>query len=275
MNRKIQEVTMRKSELMMFETLKKLRDEFGVKCVKAEFEAEGSRTDELVKLNEIVFRADLDMYIKIGGCEAVRDIDQCLLLGAKGIMAPMIETPFAMQKFISAATKVYTQEERKNIDWIINAETKTMHANIDDIYQKGKDFLNTVVIGRVDLSASLGIPRTEINNDKMLQITRDILIKSKKYGFCCGVGGDISNIEAAPFVLKLEKYIDRIETRKVIFELKNVKKKLNDALKTAIEFEYYYLKNKHAFYERMANEDMDRIIRFEKRLKEAKKVSGK
>ncbi|MCX5848689.1 MAG: aldolase/citrate lyase family protein [Deltaproteobacteria bacterium] len=262
---------MKSTEQKMFDTLKKLRDEYGVEAVKAEFEAEGSRTDELVKLNEIVFRADLNMYIKIGGCEAVRDIDQCLLLGAKGIMAPMIETPFAMQKFISAATKVYTEEERNDIDFIINAETKTMHANIDDIYSKGKGFLQTVVIGRVDLSASLGIPRSDINNDTMLEITKDILIKSKQYGYVCGLGGDISNIEAVPFIMKLEEYIDRIETRKIIFNLKNVKNKLNGAVKTAIEFEYYYMKNKQAFYDRMANEDKERILKFEKRLAEAAK----
>lgn len=264
-----------KSEKMMFEVLKKLRDEFGVKAVKAEFEAEGSRTDELVKLNEIVFRANLDMFIKIGGCEAVRDIDQCLLLGAKGIMAPMIETPFAMEKFISAACKVYSDEERKDLEFIINAETKTMHANIDEIYAKGRGFLNTVVIGRVDLSASLGIPRSSINNEQMVEAVRSILIKSKEYGYICGIGGDISNIEAAPFIEKLEAYIDRIETRKIIFDLKNVKNRLKEAIALAIEFEYHYLKNKHSFYARMANEDMDRIVKFEQRLKAARDECGK
>ncbi|PKL92477.1 MAG: hypothetical protein CVV21_01605 [Candidatus Goldiibacteriota bacterium HGW-Goldbacteria-1] len=258
------------SEKLMFETLKKLRDEFGVEAIKAEFEAEGSRTDELVKLNEIVFRANLDMFIKIGGCEAVRDIDQCMLLGAKGIMAPMIETPFAMSKFKAAACKVYTAEERKDIEFIINAETKTMHQNINEIYDEGKGFINTVVIGRVDLSGSMGIPRDQINNDEMFKATKDILEVSRKYGFICAVGGDISNIEAVPFILKLEDYIERIETRKVIFNLKNVKNKLKEAVLTAIQFEYYYLKNKESFYERMAREDKDRIQKFEKRLAIAK-----
>ena len=83
---------MNKTEKRMLDILKELKNEYGVLAVKAEFEAEGSRTDELVKLNEIVFRADMDIFIKIGGCEAVRDMDQCRILGAAGIMAPMIET---------------------------------------------------------------------------------------------------------------------------------------------------------------------------------------
>ena len=79
---------MNKTEKRMLDILKELKNEYGVLAVKAEFEAEGSRTDELVKLNEIVFRADMDIFIKIGGCEAVRDMDQCRILGAAGIMAP-------------------------------------------------------------------------------------------------------------------------------------------------------------------------------------------
>ena len=50
----------------MLEVLKQLRDEYGILAVKAEFEAEGSRTDELISLNEVVFRADMKMFIKIG-----------------------------------------------------------------------------------------------------------------------------------------------------------------------------------------------------------------
>ena len=133
------------TEKKMLDILRELKNEHNVLAIKAEFEAEGSRTDELVKLNEIVFRADMDLFIKIGGCEAVRDLDQCLLLGATGIMAPMIETPFAMQKFRGAAEKVYG-ENIGDIEWIINAETKTCRKNFDDILKEGKGFLKTISV---------------------------------------------------------------------------------------------------------------------------------
>ena len=90
---------MNQTERRMLEILKELRDEYNVLAIKAEFEAEGSRTDELVQLNEVIFRADMQLYIKIGGCEAVRDLDQCRLLGATGIMAPMIVALCAIGSF--------------------------------------------------------------------------------------------------------------------------------------------------------------------------------
>ena len=172
---------MNNTERQMLDILKYLKEEHDIIAIKAEFEAEGSRTDELVMLNEIIFRADMKLYIKIGGCEAVRDIDQCKLLGASGIMAPMIESPFAMSKFKNAAKKVYG-DNWKDIEWIINAETKTCHENLDDIFEEGKDFLSTVSIGRVDLSASMGLTRAEINSDQMFGVTQDIAKRAKEAG---------------------------------------------------------------------------------------------
>ncbi len=255
---------MNSTEKKMLEILKELRDEHNVLAVKAEFEAEGSRTDELVKLNEIVFRADMKMFIKIGGCEAVRDLDQCRLLGASGIMAPMIETPFAMKKFVGAAKKVYG-DEINDIEWIINAETVTCFENFDEILSVSKDFLNTVVIGRKDLSASIDYQNSNVNSKEVLEMTTKFAEKSKNSNLVVGMGGGIS-VDSISFIQKMEGLIDKFETRKIVFGYENNAEKIKKGILKAIEFESLYLQNKSDFYDRMANEDKARLKAISKRI---------
>ncbi len=259
---------MKMLERRMLDILKELKEEYGVLAVKAEFEAEGSRTDELVMLNEIVFRANMEIFIKIGGCEAVRDLDQCRVLGAGGIMAPMIESPFAMQKYVAAAKKVYGSQVN-DIEWIINAETKSCYDRLDDILDVGNGFLNAIAIGRVDLSGSMNLCRDEINSQKMFEMTKDMLLKAKNKGLRVGFGGGIS-FETIPFIVKIAPYADMFETRKIVFRISDNEKHLRGGIFRAMEFEILYLQNKCDFYDRMANEDRGRLEMLSRRLEKAK-----
>ncbi len=255
-------------ERKMLEILKSLKDEHNVLAIKAEFEAEGSRTDELVQLNEIVFRADMNLFIKIGGCEAVRDLDQCVLLGASGIMAPMIETPFAMKKFVGAAKKVYG-DNINNIEWIINAETKTCRENFDEILDEGEGFLNVVSVGRVDLSGSMGLTRDVINGEQVYEATCDFATRAHARNLKVNFGGGIS-FDAIPFITKMNGFADRFETRKVVFKMTDDEKALKAGILKAMEFETLYLQNKCDFYDKMAGEDRERLKMLTKRLEIAK-----
>ena len=261
---------MNRMERKMLDLLRDLKQNHNVIAIKAEFEAEGSRSDELVKLNEVVFRADMDLYIKIGGCEAVRDLDECRLLGASGIMAPMIETPFAMSKFLSAIKKVFTPEEIEDIKFIINTETITCFENIDEIFAvKDIEILHSIAVGRVDLSGSMGLSRDEINGEKVYEITKVFLEKAIAKGIVPGMGGGISQ-DAIPFITRLGKLVEKFETRKVVFRCPDALSNINEGLVKAMEFELLYLQNKYEFYNRMAQEDMSRMKMMEARLSQKK-----
>ena len=62
------------NEYEMIEVLKKLKNEYGVVEIKAEYENEGSRQDELMRLKDIAGKLDLPIIMKIGGVEAITDI---------------------------------------------------------------------------------------------------------------------------------------------------------------------------------------------------------
>lgn len=241
-----------------------LKEEYGCVSIKAEFEAEGARKDELIMLREFVETAELGLIIKIGGCEAVHDIDQCKLLGATGVMAPMIETPFAMKKFRGAVTKLYG--DKPNVECIINAETKTCLANFDEILDAGEGFLTGVTVGRSDLSASMGIARSDIESEVMLKATREFCEKARVRGLTTNFGGNIG-IETIPFIQAMVPYIDRFETRKVVLTKSGDPLFLQKAIKCALEFELLYLRFKSEYYRSMADEDAARILRLEKQLK--------
>lgn len=258
-------------EKRMLDLLKELKKEYHVIAVKSEFEAEGSRTDELVKLNEVVYRADMDMYIKIGGCEAVRDMDQCKILGAAGIMAPMIETPFAMSKFLGAIDKVYTLEQQKEMYYIFNAETITGYHNLEQIFSvEGIEKIHSIAVGRVDFTASLGYERNQINTAEVTKYVRSMLTEAKKHNIVPGMGGGIS-LEALPVVHSLNDLLKKFETRKIVFGY-NESVDYQKGLCLAMEFELLYLQNKRDFYLDMANEDIVRIEMMEKRFNEAQSL---
>ena len=251
----------------MLDILKELRDEDGCVAVKAEFEAEGSRTDEMIMLCDVINRLDMPLTVKIGGCEAVRDLDQCKLLGARSIMAPMIETPFAMQKFKGAAEKVYG-DQVGDINWIINTETKTCQANLDDILDAGNGFLGMIGIGRVDYSASRGLTRAEINSDVMLEACKDMAGRAREAGLQVAFGGGVS-FDAIPFIQAMAPYCERFETRKVHFQITDDEKILKKGILNAMRFETLYLEAKCGYYDAMANEDRARLKMMRERIEKA------
>lgn len=251
-------------ENRMLDCLRELKEVHGVYGIKAEFEAEGARMDELIRLSELVLRSDLKFIIKIGGCEAVHDLQQCRILGATGVMAPMIETPFAMSKFIAAAKRVYG-EDINTIEWIINAETKTCLANYDAILSEGKDFLRAVTVGRSDLSASMGIARSEIESEPVYNATRELVEKSKAMGLTTNFGGNIG-VESIPFIQRMSDVANRFETRKVVLGMDTDAERLKASIQKALNFELLYLLNKANYYTTLSHEDDARIERMKKQI---------
>src|SRR3989337_1856962 len=99
-------------ELKMIRLLGDLKKNYGVFEVKAEFEAEASRIEEVMRLKDIAEKADLGIVLKIGGPEAITDMFEAQHIGVTGLVAPMIETPYAMKKYLEAIDYHFPRDSR-------------------------------------------------------------------------------------------------------------------------------------------------------------------
>lgn len=106
---------MNKVELEMVGTLRELKEKYAVVGVKAEFEAEGTRTEELMRLKEISLAAELTLTLKIGGCEGLRDMYNARAVGVNHLLAPMIESPYALQKYLRLINKAFSPDDQKDL----------------------------------------------------------------------------------------------------------------------------------------------------------------
>ena len=206
----------------------------GAKGVKTSFEDEGAHPFNVFKLRNVTQKVGLGLNVKIGGAEAKTDFNMALNMGSDGIVAPMIESTFALSKFTSYA---------KNYDIVrgINIESKQGVENLDSIldskYIKDIDY---ICIGRSDLAASYD---QSVLSPEMCEIVADTLTKIKSANIRASMGGSFDS-RSYNFVkfLHENRLLRNVETRYIIFNvdeyfIDNFEMSITEALK----FEHEYM----------------------------------
>jgi 4-hydroxy-2-oxoheptanedioate aldolase len=194
-------------------------------------------------------------------------------IGVNHLVAPMVETAFALRKYLKAVDLAFPKDEQGKVEFLINIETimaTEMFSEMLKIPEINK--LGGIVLGRVDLVGSMGLDRKACNSEKVFNITKDILQKAKTRKMTCVVGGAIA-VDALPFLRELPKgLIDRYETRKVCFACPDaLGKKAEDGIEKAVGFELLWLTNKRDYYASISAEDEQRIRMLEIRQAQKKK----
>tara|TARA_B100001123_G_C15184713_1_gene976807 strand:- start:100 stop:891 length:792 start_codon:yes stop_codon:yes gene_type:complete len=223
--------------------LKKLK-KLGAIAVKQSLEDEGASFDDIKKMRAITRAANLDLNVKIGGCEAKNDITFCKKIGVNGIVAPMVESQYALNKFIQ------TSPNNKKNSLYINLESKLAFDNINEIMRSPNfTLLKGVVIGRSDLAGSLGLTKSHVDSNRIYKRVFSVLKKIqkiKKKRLICKMGGSIT-YKSRNFINKLyeKKLLQRIETRniEILLNRKNIDN-LNKIFIHAFNFEMEWIKYK-------------------------------
>ncbi len=262
---------MNSKERHMVSLLTELASKYSVTGVKMEFEAEGTRLEEAMRLKEISMAAGLSLTTKIGGCEAIKDMFDAGALGTSHLVGPMVETPYALKKYLQAVKIAFDADHRADMEFFINLETITACNNFDAMLKIPEAaLLDGIVLGRVDLTGSMGLDRSAVNSADVFNICVSMAEKAKAAGKKVIVGGAVS-ISSMPFFQAFPTgHLDKFETRKVVFSCPGALANSEAAFLKAVEFEIAWLQNKKNHYGAIHREDDARLTMMEKRYNASK-----
>ncbi|MAG24330.1 hypothetical protein CMI47_02015 [Candidatus Pacearchaeota archaeon] len=230
--------------------LKYLKNNFNILGLKSSFEDEGCMIDEMFSTRSLTHQCGIDFSIKIGGCEAKTDVMNSAILEANAIVAPMIESEFALQKWSETVSFFQNKNILNSCRFFINIESKCAYENIQNIINSAyTNTLSGIVVGRSDFARSFGMTKKEVNTDFIFDKTKFVLECAKSKDLITCIGGTIS-VDSSIFINKLYDLglLDRIETRNVIIELNdNNIKNISSGIEAALLFEKTWLKSKEEY----------------------------
>ena len=186
-----------------------------IAALKGEFEAEGLSQGSIAAESIFAARNGLSYLVKIGGCEAKSDVRFLMQIGVRSIVAPMIESPFAMRKyrelvpqgaFDHLGVTIETIDAVRRIEDILDAGTMS----------DGGNRLSEVTVGRTDLTASYGGPG--VDSDETIAMVKSVARAAQKRGLHTTIGGSVGTATATRLANDPELcgLIACVETRKCV-----------------------------------------------------------
>lgn len=263
---------MNTTEKSMYNFLKKLKEKHNISGIKISYEDEGLTGDLAQIISSIAFRAGVPVSVKIGGCEAKRDLYDAKILGADKIVAPMVESPYALKKFVNSIHCVYEPDEIANTKFLANVETITGYQNLNQMMsQPESKEIYGIVLGRVDFCGSMGKDRSFINTPEMQNIALDVASIASKHDKKFFIGGGVSYDSLDFFRLIPKNVFACFETRNIIFDAQYSLQdpEIVHGLVDAQGFELAWMQRKKEIYGRLSDAENSRIAMMQSRYNDA------
>lgn len=247
--------------------LTRLKRNYGVVGIKKSFEDEGATRRSVDEAKRLSHRSDVDLYVKIGGCEAISDILYCHQIGVNYVIAPMVETGYAFSKFTNAISRVGGLSK---MGAYFLCETQTAYENLELILTKDSARLvNGVVLGRSDFTKSYGMSKEEVDSEFIKRKVLDIFGHAKSLGLKTTLGGNISE-SSCSFLSELASLnlIDKFETRNTVISIKDIRRgSISESINESLKFEIMCLENRLKRHRVEGDECNDRIDVLRSRIK--------
>lgn len=226
--------------------------------IKISLEDEGLTFNQATEIACLTHQQQIFLNIKIGGAEAISDMRFAKNIGCKGCVAPMVESSYALHKFISSVYKNSFNFERL----FINIESKQAYHNIKEILNSSDvNHLYGLVLGRTDFIQSFGYTKNKVDSDECFDMAVEIFTLAKKKGLKNIIGGNL-NINSFNFIKKLydKNLLDYIETRNVKVKLSNeFLSNFKENLSNMLEFESEWLTSKYDNLIQISKDDKKRL----------------
>lgn len=224
--------------------------------LKGEFEAEGLTRSDVAAEALFAARQGLNYLVKISSAEAKSDVFYLADLGITALVCPMVETAFAMEKYMEMLPRGAFEHVGVTI------ETITAVENIDAILAVGES-LTEVTIGRTDLTASY--KGAGVESDRTIEMVMTVARAAKAKALKVTMGGSVSKHtrELLQSNTELRGLLNYVETRKAVLPVESFLDE--SALTHALKLEELLLKRRGRESERTLPEVTARLEALTKR----------
>ena len=196
--------------------LEELQRSWGLVAIKTGTEVEDMGFEEIAYLRSIT-RGLLPLYVKIGGPEARNDMRELVRIGVDGLIAPMIESVYALRKFIQTLEEVLPREVYSQIRKGINLETIEGFAQMNSILSaREAGELDQITAARTDLSGSMELSP---DDERVLEICSVICARAREQDLSTSVGGAIHPAVAGRIIQLVNP--DTMNTRHMVMNCRS------------------------------------------------------